>query len=84
MSLVILILSVALLLFMLLPGNPVHSPKISAAYSRYISAPSEENKRAYEDTVNRVNRPVHIAQYTSGALGIGLLFMLRSLWRKRD
>jgi len=74
--------SAVLLFFMLLPSTPIHSRKVSAAYSRYVSAPSEETKREYEDTLYMVNRPFHILQYILGIVGIVLPCSLCLIWRK--
>jgi hypothetical protein len=80
----ILLASAVLLLFMLLPTTPIHSGKVSAAYSRYVNAPSEETKRDYEDTLYMVNRPFHILQYISGIVGLVLPLSLFRIWKRTD
>lgn len=82
-SLLILLCSGVLLAFTFSP-NFINSREINSAYSKYLRQPSEENKRMYEETVRRVNRPFWIAQYVSGGLGLLLLFGLVRVWRKRD
>jgi hypothetical protein len=79
----ILICSTVLLSLSLLPTAPIHSQEVGKAYAQYKKAPSEETRRFYEDTVARVNRPLHILQYSSAICGLTLpvVFILR---RRRD
>jgi len=75
----ILICSIVLLAFSFLTTTPIHSQEIGKAYSLYTKAPSGETRRAYENTVDRVNRPFHILQYFSAICGLTLpaVFVLR-------
>jgi len=77
----ILLAAGGLLTFGFSPTLPVHSGKVSAAYSRYLSSPSEETKRAYEEAVARASRPFVIVQLAAGAMGFVLLFLLVRVWR---
>lgn len=80
----VLLSSAALLTFTFLPTHPIHSRKVAAAYSHYVNSPSEETRHAYEEAVDRVNRPFHILQYISGTCGLVLpLVLIFRLWRKR-
>ena len=80
----VLLCSGALLTFALLPTLPVHSREVTAAYFLYRSSPSEETRRAYEEAIDRMNRPFHILQYISGTCGLVLpLVLIFHPWRKR-
>ena len=79
----IMVASAALIGFALLP-NTIDSRAVSDAYGRYLRSPSEETKRAYEETRDRVNRPLHILQTVSLFSGIALPFFLIRVWRKRS
>lgn len=81
-SLLLLLCSGALLAFSVAP-NFSNSREVNAAYSKYLKDPSEQNRRAYEDTVSRVNRPFWVAQYVSGGLGLLSLSGLLWVWRRR-
>jgi hypothetical protein len=78
----ILICSTVLLAFSLLP-NPIHSQKVGKAYSQYLKAPSEETRRVYEATADRVNRPFHILQYSSAICGLTLPLVF-IFWRRKS
>jgi hypothetical protein len=79
----ILICSTVLLAFSLLPTTPIHSQEVGKAYSQYMKAPSEETRRLYEDTVDRVNRPFHILQYSSAICGLTLPLVF-IFWRRKS
>jgi hypothetical protein len=79
----ILIFSAVLLAFSLLPTSPIHSQEVGKAYSQYLKAPSEETRRVYEATVDRVNRPFHILQYFSAICGLTLPLVF-IFWRRKS
>ena len=69
----LLALAVLLIGLCIAPTPAVHSHEVAAAYSRYLSSPTRENRLEYESTVHRANRPLHILQYVSGLAGLILL-----------
>lgn len=71
-----LFISVMLLWFALLPTHPSRNRDALEAYSRYLKTPSEENRHAYQDILDRVNRPFHVSQALSGGIGLSLLLGL--------
>jgi len=71
-----LLISVMLLWFALLPTHPTHNRDALEAYSRYVKASSEETRHAYQEILDRVNRPFHFSQALSGAIGLSLLLGL--------
>ena len=75
-------ISVMLLWFALLPTHPSHRRDALEAYSQYLKAPSEETRHAYQNILDRVNRPFHISQYLSGVIGLSLLPRLVVVLRK--
>jgi hypothetical protein len=84
---VVLLCSVVLAAFALLPMPPVHSRKVDAAYSNYVDAPSQETRLALQNTIERANLPFHILQYVSGVSALGLLTVValrRSIKRRGE
>src|SRR5690349_11228359 len=79
----ILSCSTVLLAFSLLPTSPTNGQEVIKAYSQYLKAPSEETRRVYEATVDRVNRPFHILQYSSAICGLTLPLVF-IFWRRKS
>src|SRR6266853_3988652 len=71
-----LIISLMLLWFALLPTHPSRNRDALEAYSRYLKSPSEETRQAYQNILDRVNRPFHVSQALSGAIGLSVLLGL--------
>lgn len=78
----ILVCSGALIAFAVTPHTPIHSSEITAAYAHYLEHPSVETKRNYEQTVDRVNRPLHTLEYLSLTCGLFLPLVRGFLWWK--
>jgi hypothetical protein len=64
--------SMLLKLVFLAPTTPPTSRKVTAAYSRYVKAPTPETKRQYEEAIDEANRPWHVLQIVSGIASIGI------------
>jgi hypothetical protein len=74
--------SLALIAEVFVPYTPIHSHEVTSAYAAYRATPSDASRRAYEETVDRVNRPLHILQYVSGISGVALLAFVGLSWKQ--
>ena len=83
-TLVLLLASLLLIAFALAPNNICGNREITRAHHKYINDRSEENKRALDETVARVNHPLWTAQYISGGLGNLSLLWIARVWGRKS